>query len=134
MDKLDSILEKHGIKSNSNRIAVLKQLYETEKAFSLCSLNRVLNGQMDRTTVYRTLILLTERKVAMKIPCSDGNTMFALNPGNLEKTNNTNFRCKCCQKVENLPNLPEEYLKKLSDQKINLEAIAFEGYCRDCNK
>lgn len=134
MDKYIKILKQHGIKSNSNRLAVLQQLLESEKAFTLCSLSHVLEGQMDRTTVYRTLLLLTEKKIAVKIPCSDGNTMFALKSGDQEKANSTNFRCKCCQKVENLPDLPDEYLAKIATKKINLEAVAFEGYCMDCSR
>ncbi|MEX2567130.1 MAG: transcriptional repressor [Cyclobacteriaceae bacterium] len=132
MNKYSQILEKHGIKSNSNRIAVFRQLYETEKAFSLCALSQILNGKMDRTTIYRILILFTEKKLVIKIPCSDGNTLFALKSGETENAGSTNFRCKCCQKVEKFPDLPEEYLNRLSQLKISLEAIAFEGYCRDC--
>jgi Fe2+ or Zn2+ uptake regulation protein len=125
-------MEKQGIKPNSNRIAVLQELLETGKAFSLCSLSQILKGQMDRTTVYRILILLTENKLVQKIPCSDGNSLYVFNSD--ETNNSTNFRCKCCQKVETLPSLPDEYLKILSMQKINLEAVAFEGYCKNCSR
>lgn len=132
MDKYCSILEKHGIKPNSNRIAVIQELLETEKAFSFCSLSKVLKTKMDRTTVYRILLLFTEKKLLQKIPCSDGNTLFVLNSN--DASSSTNFRCKCCQKVENLPELPDEYLKLLSRQQINIEAIALEGYCKECNE
>lgn len=133
MDKYNRILESHGIKPNINRIFVYRHLCETEKAFSLCSLTEALGGQMDRTTVYRTLILLTEKKLIQKIPSSDGSTLFAIKSYDTLKSVHTNFRCKCCQKIENLPNLPHEYLKELADQKINLEAVTIEGYCKDCS-
>ena len=128
------LLKSHEIKPNTNRMLVIQHFMDDHKAHSLCTLHELLKDQMDRTTVYRILILFTDKGILQKIPCSDGNILFALNSGNSEKKNNTHFRCKYCQKVENLPDLPEEYLQRLTDQKINLEGIAFEGYCMDCSQ
>lgn len=134
MEKAGDLLNSHGIKPNSNRLLVVSHFLEDHKAHSLCSLHGVLKEQMDRTTVYRILILLTDKDILQKIPCSDGNLLFALKSSRHSKLSSPSFRCKSCQKVEELPKLPEAYLNQLSGRNYCLESIAVEGYCKDCQK
>ncbi|TVP44967.1 MAG: hypothetical protein EA341_15805 [Mongoliibacter sp.] len=132
MDKYELMLKEKGIRPNKNRVAVLSKLAEEGKAFSLCTMSKELFAQMDRTTVYRTLTLLTEKQLINKIPCSDGNTLYSLQNKKSDEVNTTQFRCKSCQKVESLPTLPQEYLKTISDKMINLDMVVLEGYCCTC--
>jgi Fur family ferric uptake transcriptional regulator len=133
MEKFKNILQVHGVRPNENRVLVLQLLTESKKAFSLCNLHQLFREKMDRTTVYRILILFTEKDILQKIPCTDGNLLFTLKTSNKEIINSPKFRCKCCQKVEVLPDLPVEYLNTLTGKNINPETIAIEGYCKDCH-
>ncbi|MCH7400827.1 Fur family transcriptional regulator [Belliella kenyensis] len=133
MEKFKNILKMHGIRPNSNRVSLLKHLTKNNKAYSLCQLHQLLKEKMDRTTVYRILILLTENDILQKIPCTDGNLLFTLKTTHEKIKNSPKFRCKCCQKIEVLPDLPIEYLNNLTGKNINFETIAIEGYCKDCH-
>ncbi|MFD2034576.1 Fur family transcriptional regulator [Belliella marina] len=132
MDNYALILKEKGIRPNKNRIAVLQKLAEEGKAFSLCTMSGQMLSQMNRTTVYRTLMLFTEKKLICKIPCSDGNTLYTLQTNDLGCINPAQFRCKSCQKVEALPNLPEEYLNEIRDKKISFQSVILEGFCEEC--
>ena len=132
MERLNEVLKSHGIKPNTNRSLVIKYFIDDHKAHSLCTLHEILKGQMDRTTVYRILVLFTDNGILKKIPCSDGNLLFALKNVTQSKLHSPSFRCKTCQKVEELPELPDGYLNQLEGRNYSLESIALEGYCRDC--
>ncbi|WP_189584254.1 Fur family transcriptional regulator [Mongoliitalea lutea] len=132
MERLNEILKSHGIKPNTNRSLVIKCFIDDHRAHSLCTLHEILKGQMDRTTVYRNLILFTDKGILKKIPCSDGNFLFALITTKESNCNSPSFRCKCCQKVEELPELPQGYLDQIDNKYYFLESIALEGYCKDC--
>lgn len=85
-------------------------------AYSENEINEIVDGEFDRTTVYRNLRMLLKKVFIHKIICENGVLKFALTPKNKPYRNHPHFQCTICGKVSCLQDyevqnikLPDEY-------------------------
>lgn len=114
--------------------AVLTILRETTKAMSQNGIERKIEIDIDRATIYRVLNQFCEDGIIHKIVADDGKQYFALCKKCDEAKlpdNHFHFRCTSCETIECLPSLvhfsvPEGY----NVQNLNCVLI---GVCKDCS-
>jgi Fur family ferric uptake transcriptional regulator len=131
---LKEILKNSKLSLTSHRIELLSILSGCEKAISERELEVLMNGICNRTTIYRNLNSMVEKKIVHRI-FSEEAVKYKLVAGRTEKGkkyDHVHFECKKCNTTfcfEELPvqdyKLPEGF-KKLENQFIII------GICKNC--
>jgi len=113
--------------------AVLNLLTHKAKAMSQDSIEKNININVDRATIYRILNRFCEDGILHKIVAEDGKQYFAVCMKCDEKTiadHHFHFRCRVCQTIECLStpvhfSIPSGY---------NVESVncVLNGICKDC--
>ncbi|MBE2253454.1 MAG: transcriptional repressor [Myxococcus sp.] len=106
LDELKSIIRKAGLRSTSPRIAVLRRLSAASTPISHGELVEVLASDgMDRTTIYRNLVDLTEVGLVSRTDLGDHVWRFELkrSKGNGDDSRHPHFTCSDCGAVSCLP-------------------------------
>ena len=95
------ILERKGVKPTPNRIIVLKALIAAARPLSLSELDEVI-GTMDRSSIFRVLILFASNHVVHSIEDGDGVLRYEVCNGEDECTlddMHTHFYCERCHRT-----------------------------------
>ena len=130
------LLREKKLKVTTHRLLILNiLLLNTSKAYSSTELLHFLKNEMNKSTVYRLLSKLLERKLILKIIDVDGHTIYKLNMN--ECANNIShphLRCRECNTLECLPSLPLSYVDQLKKTGVTGFNIVFGGICSSCSK
>lgn len=121
-------------RNTPSKDAVLSVLTASNKAMSQDAIEKKIEVDVDRVTIYRILNRFCDDGVLHKIVADDGKQYFALRRECKEKAlpnNHFHFRCTNCQTLECLPalvnfSLPENY----TVETLNCVLI---GICKDCS-
>jgi Fur family transcriptional regulator, ferric uptake regulator len=135
--QLVETLRSSGLKKTTVRIAVLKQLTESENALSQPELETVFEGRENRVTVYRVLRDFEEKGLIHRVYDVEGTARFALCRSCTEHQHydeHLHFNCIECKNVicldsvhVNIPILPIGF-------KVKNIHFTVEGVCEKCNK
>lgn len=122
-------------RNTESKDAVLALLESSKKAMSHDAIERQLNMEIDRASIYRILNRFCEDDIVHKIVADDGKQYFAVCRKCTDMTvpdNHFHFRCTGCQTIECLP-VPVNYLipKQYKVERVNCVLI---GLCKDCAK
>jgi len=136
LDQLKKSIRGVGLRSTSPRISVLKRLYAATQPVSHGELVDTLSGEgMDRTTVYRNLVDLTDAGLVRRTDLGDHVWRFELNRGDGETVRHPHFTCTDCGAVTCLPDVKLQVKpakgvpKSLSKQRVEIQ---LRGKCDDC--
>lgn len=136
LDQLKSTIRGVGLRSTAPRIAVLKRLIVATTPVSHGELVDTLAEEgMDRTTVYRNLVDLTEAGLVQRTDLGDHVWRFELKRGDGESIRHPHFTCTDCGVVSCLPEVTlsvktgKGVPKSLSKQKVEIQ---LRGKCDDC--
>ena len=136
LDSLKSTIRGVGLRSTAPRIAVLKRLLVATTPVSHGELVDTLADEgMDRTTVYRNLVDLTEAGLVQRTDLGDHVWRFELKRGDGERIRHPHFTCTDCGTVSCLPEVTVSVKsgkgvpKSLSKQKVEIQ---LRGKCDDC--
>jgi Fur family ferric uptake transcriptional regulator len=108
-----TILKENGLKITQNRLDVLSVFLGSEKAFSLLDLEKIFHCQHDRSSIFRSLQIYSEKGILEKFCNASRTAIYALNHHKPDCYGKSHFKCKDCETVVSLPNLPEKYLQLL---------------------
>ncbi len=119
--------------------AVMEILTSTRKALSHDAVEKQLNGEIDRATIYRILNRFCEDGIVHRVTGDDGKQYFAIckkcedmgaEKNKLPPDNHFHFRCTNCQTIECLPTLVEfKVPRRYNVDRLNCVLI---GICKDC--
>ena len=136
LDQLKSTIRGVGLRSTAPRIAVLKRLLVAATPISHGELVDTLADEgMDRTTVYRNLVDLTEAGLVQRTDLGDHVWRFELKRGEGESVRHPHFTCTDCGAVSCLPEVTisvktgKGVPKSLSKQKVEIQ---LRGKCDEC--
>lgn len=136
LDKLKSTLRGVGLRSTAPRIAVLKRLMGATTPVSHGELVDTLADEgMDRTTVYRNLVDLTEAGLVQRTDLGDHVWRFELKRGGEDTIKHPHFTCTDCGTVACLPEVSlsvkpgKGVPRSLSKQRVEIQ---LRGKCDDC--
>jgi len=138
LDELKSVIRTAGLRSTSPRIAVLRRLSVASTPISHGELVEVLASDgMDRTTIYRNLVDLTEVGLVTRTDLGDHVWRFELKRGNGngDDARHPHFTCSDCGAVSCLPEVTLKVKqgkgvpRALTKQKVEIQ---LRGQCDAC--
>jgi len=130
--KATTILKQNGLKITQNRLDVLSIFLGSEKAFTLLDLEKIFYCQHDRSSIFRSLQTYSEKGILEKFCNASGTSIYTLNLNKPDCNGQSHFKCKDCETVVSLPNLPDEYLQLLGKNKMETMNLLIEGTCENC--
>lgn len=120
-------------RTTASKEAVLSVLTRTGKAMSQDAIERKIDVDMDRATIYRILNRYCDDGLVHKIVADDGKQYFAVCLKCDKKKlpdNHFHFRCTNCQTIECLPALVQFSVPKgYQVEKLNCVLV---GVCKEC--
>jgi Fur family transcriptional regulator, ferric uptake regulator len=136
LDQLKNTIRGVGLRSTAPRVAVLKRLMGASTPVSHGELVDTLAEEgMDRTTVYRNLVDLTEAGLVQRTDLGDHVWRFELKRGTGESVRHPHFTCTDCGSVACLPEVTVSVKKAkgvpraLAKQKVEIQ---LRGKCDAC--
>ena len=130
------ILKLHSFRSTSHRCEVLNYFMDSKRALTHADLEQLYYGKIDRVSLYRMLHSFSEKKILCKLFDSSGAVSYVFDE---HSTNNRShyhphYKCKTCNDVVELPELPSSYMEQLKKLNIDELNILAEGICDECQK
>ncbi len=136
LEQLRATIRGVGLRSTAPRLAVLRRLLVAATPISHGELVDTLAEEgMDRTTVYRNLVDLTEAGLVQRTDLGDHVWRFELKRGEGEEMRHPHFTCVECGSVSCLPEVTlsvktgKGVPRSLSKQKVEIQ---LRGKCDDC--
>lgn len=134
-EKQDKVVHQLSLRNTRLRDEVVTHFTDNAgRAFSENELKQVVCSPCDRTTIYRTIKTLLQKKFIHKVVCENGVLKYALTPTEASTANHVHFECTTCEKVFclkeyslPLPRLPELF---------NAESfhMLIKGSCKECER
>jgi Fur family ferric uptake transcriptional regulator len=130
------ILKMHSLRMTQHRCEVLAHFMDSKRAISHADLEQVFKGKIDRVSLYRMLHSFSEKKILCKLIDSNGvvSYVFDEHSPNDHSHFHPHYKCKTCNDVVELPQLPESYMNQLKKLNIDELNILAEGTCDECQK
>lgn len=136
LEELKGIIRNAGLRSTAPRVAVLRRLMEATNPVSHGELVTQLTDQgMDRTTVYRNLVDLTDAGLVQRTDLGDHVWRFELKRRG-DEPRHPHFTCVDCGAVSCLPEVTLSVKpgrgvpRALNRQKVEIQ---LRGVCDDCS-
>lgn len=124
-------LKSNGIKPSFQRIKIFEYLMNTKEHPTVDVIYKALISEiptLSKTTVYNTLNLFVENKVALLITIEDNETRY-----DADTSLHGHFKCEKCQKVLDFDvKISDLMIKELDNFQINQQHIYFKGICNGC--
>jgi Fur family ferric uptake transcriptional regulator len=137
LDDLKATIRKAGLRSTAPRLAVLKKLLVAVTPVSHGELVDQLSEEgMDRTTVYRNLVDLTDVGLVQRTDLGDHVWRFELKRDKGDDARHPHFTCTDCGQVACLPEVTLKVKqgkgvpKALTKQKVEIQ---LRGKCDACS-
>lgn len=136
LDDLKQTIRATGLRSTAPRIAVLRHLLKASSPISHSELvDKLADEGMDRTTVYRNLVDLTEAGLVQRTDLGDHVWRFELKRANEHVFGHPHFRCTDCGTVSCLPEVSVKVKngrgvpRSLTEQMVEVQ---LRGLCDAC--
>lgn len=130
------ILQIHGLKKTTPRVALVEVLKQSPKAMSEQEAKEKLGPLYDRITFYRSVQTLEEAGVIHRIVADNTVVKYALNHcahGHKHQIDHVHFYCTHCQSVVCLNDVKTMPYALPSDYKIDSCEVLIKGTCGQCN-
>jgi Fur family ferric uptake transcriptional regulator len=124
------------LKTTKKRMLIISILEKCHSPLTAEEIHEYTSKQipMNLSTIYRTLSILTEKKVLLKNLSQDGKSYYQLNT-NLHKHT---LMCTLCNKIMPIEDCPlqdfEDQLSKSTNYTITGHSLEFTGICPTCSK
>lgn len=130
------ILKEHSFRITNHRCAVLKHFMNSKSALSHADLENTFKDIIDRVSLYRMLHSLADKQILCKIIDSKGVVRYVFDSHSHADNGHyhPHYKCKSCNDVVELPELPKEYVEQLKKLNIDELNILAEGTCENCKK
>lgn len=129
-----TLLSAHGLRVTRPRLAVLRQLHRLRRPVSHTELCEELDEEgLDRITVYRNLIALSDAGIVVKIHLGDQAHRFALlDPAKPEHKDHPHFVCVDCGTIRCLP-VTSVALHLDASRRAVVTEVQLKGHCLECS-
>lgn len=131
-DDLRKLLSERGLRVTEQRLIVLRELARLQSPMSHAELtDRLSSDNLDRVTVYRNLLALTEAGLVVKTNLGDNIWRFELpSTGAAEHGGHPHFVCNQCGHVSCLPS--GAVTVRRGAGRIEVEEVQLRGRCEGC--
>jgi len=132
-EKIGEYLKTHGVKPSYQRIKIFEYLEKKRNHPTVDMIYRELLKEIptfSKTTVYNTLNLFTEKKIARVLTIEENETRY-----DADTSDHGHFKCRICNKLYDLDiNFSNLELKDLDQGQVEEYHFYFKGICRNCQK
>lgn len=136
IDKYEDILIRHDIRPTSVRILVLKAISSYHNTFSLSDLETDLDS-VDKSSIFRTLILFAEHHVIHEMEDGSGCTKYCFCHNDHEcsvEELHCHFYCEKCHKTYCLENTHIPIVDYPEGFQLREVEYMLKGICPNCRK
>lgn len=146
MNHIEQVLRNKGIRPTAIRMDILSLLTQSKRAYLSSELERAFDHALDRVSLYRCLLTLTDAGLVHKHIDTKGVCWYYVTSvetapkdetptdqsANMGTDDYPHFKCNQCETVVSLPKLPEEYLAQIRQYQLDNLRLLGEGTCDDC--
>lgn len=133
IDNIGEYLKSHEIKPSYQRMKIFEYLLMHKNHPTVDMIYKALINEiptLSKTTVYNTLNLFIEKKIAIVIVIEENETRYDVDMGL-----HGHFKCTHCGKVYDVDIDPENInFESLNSFQINEQHLYFKGICEECLK
>lgn len=135
MSQAEQILSKSGIRPTAIRIMVLKEIIEYDHTFTLADLEHRM-VTLDRSTLFRTLMLFVEHKLLHEVDNGSGSKLFCRCECNHrhEHTPHLHFTCTACHETFCIKDIDVSMLPQPEGYEVTEINLVMKGLCPKCKK
>ena len=111
----------------------MKVFLKDHRALSHARVGNLMEKEIDRVSVFRSLRDLSKAGILEKVMDSTGTALFHFSGGKQYDLSDLHphFKCKTCDQIAALPELPESYINKIANcSQVKHDNILLEGNCR----
>ncbi|MCR5568609.1 MAG: transcriptional repressor [Paludibacteraceae bacterium] len=135
MEQTKDYLSSHGIRPSAQRMAIMDYLLKHKTHPSVEEIYSALLPSLptlSKTTLYNTLKLFSDKKVALMLNIDEHTTRF---DGDVKP--HAHFQCQVCGGVydifeDELPELTSLYKEQIGELEISSVEISYRGVCAKC--
>lgn len=133
MNQAEQILIESDIRPTAIRILVLKEIIEYDHTFTLAEMEQRM-GTLDRSTLFRTLMLFVERKVLHEIDNGSGSKLFCrcACTHKHQHTPHAHFTCTSCNETFCIKEIDITSLPLPADYEVREISLVMKGLCAKC--
>jgi Fe2+ or Zn2+ uptake regulation protein len=131
IENVGEYLKSHDIKPSYQRIKIFDYLIKKRNHPTVDMIYRTLVPQiptLSKTTVYNTLNLFIEKKIAIVVIIEENETRY-----DADTSIHGHFKCEACKKVYDIDmDLSKIDIPELEKHQINEHHFDFKGICKEC--
>lgn len=130
------VLSECGFRVTEKRVKLLDVLASSEKPLSMEELQKKVGKYMDRTTLYRALLDLLDKKVIKTVDFGDRDDRYEI----VGAHHHHHIICQKCKRVEEISDCAVEsslsnFVRRSKEfATIDNHSLEFFGTCKQCNK
>ena len=137
-NNIETLLKDHDLKVTNTRVRVLEVLASEKLVVNYSDISKVLiNENIDRNTLYRTLQTFEEKGLVHKVLSPDGGIGYALCKHDTQvhnhEDNHVHFKCNSCNSILCLDKIEIPSIKLPRKYKSEKYNFLIEGTCSNCN-
>lgn len=135
MDQAEQILTEAGIRHTAIRLMVLREIIAYDHTFTLAEMEQRM-ATIDRSTLFRTLMLFVERKVLHDIDNGSGSKLFCRCEctHRHHHTPHIHFTCTVCNETFCIKDIDLSALPFPIDYEVEEVSLVMKGLCPKCKK
>jgi Fe2+ or Zn2+ uptake regulation protein len=131
IEKISSYLKSHEIRPSYQRMKIFEYLIVNKNHPTIDMMYRSLAPEiptLSKTTVYNTLNLFVEKKIAVVILVEENETRY-----DADTSIHGHFKCETCSEVIDLNlNIEKLEIPALNGFQVNEHHLYFKGICKEC--
>lgn len=125
---IEDLLRKNKLKVTKSRVLILNTIDSLKEFATIKNINDALSEEIDKSTIYRTIITLLDKKIIAKEVNCEHDDYFVLKLGSEHF-----IHCVKCHKTEILKTCPINK-NDLNGYKIMTHHLRIDGICLECQK
>jgi Fe2+ or Zn2+ uptake regulation protein len=133
IENVSEYLRSNGIKPSYQRMKIFEYLISKKNHPTVDTIYKALISEiptLSKTTVYNTLSLFIEKKIAIVIVIEENETRY-----DADVSLHGHFKCEKCGDVHDINiNMDEINFSELDEYQINEHHLYFKGICNNCLK
>lgn len=123
---IEEILKKADLKVTKNRLLLLNTIMDLKDEATIKNIIKILDTKMDKSTIYRMITKLLNKKIIEKQINFDNEDYYLIN------FNHKHYiHCIKCKKVELLDKCPLD-IRYINGYKIVNHHLNIDGICKKC--
>lgn len=126
------ILKEYNLSCTKQRLRILSILRNSGHALTEKEIEFQINGACNKTTIYRNLSSLTEKKILHRIISDEAVRYKFIDDGKDPYQDHIHFQCKTCSTTYCMDGIPVQNYSLPDGFKVIENQFLILGICKDC--